>query len=174
MSLEMCRFSDLARSAALVRDTPISGHHYSSTARRSASSGAAASMTRNPAFRRPDAIILAEICDLSRDKLTRRANHFGFSEIMSSPRIKNISLSPPGKSKAHQLPSCPEKRGVGHRHERGTGSGGRGCAFDERRGCVRRSRVVLTPRRWRQASRKCPRGDGDKKARSPGRARYKP
>ena len=38
----------------------------------------------------------------------------------------------------------------------------------------RRSRVVLTPRRWRQASRKCPRGDGGKQARSPGRARRKP
>jgi hypothetical protein len=35
----------------------------------------------------------------------------------------------------------------------------------------RRSRVVLTPRRWRQASRKYPRGDGGKQARSPGRAR---
>jgi hypothetical protein len=40
--------------------------------------------------------------------------------------------------------------------------------------CGRRSRVVLTPRRWRQASRKCPRGDGDNQARSPGRARRKP
>jgi hypothetical protein len=39
--------------------------------------------------------------------------------------------------------------------------------------CGRRSRVVLTPRRWRQVSRKYPRGDGDKKARSPGRARNK-
>ena len=42
--------------------------------------------------------------------------------------------------------------------------------------CGRRSRVVLTPRRWRQvgeeqASRA---SDGDKKARSPGRARSKP
>ena len=40
--------------------------------------------------------------------------------------------------------------------------------------CGRRSRVVLTPRRRRQASQKCLRGDGDKKARSPGRARRKP
>ncbi len=49
----------------------------------------------------------------------------------------------------------------------------------------RRSRVVLTPRRWRQVSRKAmsaltgptrryPRGDGGKQARSPGRARNKP
>jgi hypothetical protein len=51
--------------------------------------------------------------------------------------------------------------------------------------CGRRSRVVLTPRRWRQVSwlamsaltgptRRLPRSDGGKKARSPGRARYKP
>ena len=51
--------------------------------------------------------------------------------------------------------------------------------------CGRRSRVVLTPRRRRQVSRRqgqpdrawtChhSRGDGDKKARSPGRARNKP
>jgi hypothetical protein len=47
-----------------------------------------------------------------------------------------------------------------------------GCAFDERRWARGRpSRVVLTPRRRRQALRKFPRGDGDKKARSPGRAR---
>jgi hypothetical protein len=42
---------------------------------------------------------------------------------------------------------------------------------DERRFRGRRSRVVLTPRRRRQVSRKYPRGDGDKEARSPGRAR---
>jgi|SRR5665213_2558494 len=40
--------------------------------------------------------------------------------------------------------------------------------------CGRRSRVVLTPRRWCQASQKCLRGDGDNKARSPGRVRRKP
>ena len=38
----------------------------------------------------------------------------------------------------------------------------------------RRSRVVLTPRRWRQVARNDPRGDGGNKARSPGRARRKP
>jgi hypothetical protein len=41
--------------------------------------------------------------------------------------------------------------------------------------CGRRSRVVLTPRRWRQVPRKqkLPGGDGGKQARSPGRARNK-
>jgi hypothetical protein len=40
--------------------------------------------------------------------------------------------------------------------------------------CGRRSRVVLTSRRWRQASQKFLQGDGDNKARSPRRARRKP
>jgi hypothetical protein len=34
------------------------------------------------------------------DQLARRANHFGFSEIASSPRIKNILLSFSRKSSA--------------------------------------------------------------------------
>ena len=46
--------------------------------------------------------------------------------------------------------------------------------IDESKQRGRRSRVVPTPRRWRQVSRKYPRGDGGKKARSPGRARKKP
>src|SRR5881227_2120575 len=37
-------------------------------------------------------------------------------------------------------------------------------ARDVRAGCVRRSRVVLTPRCWRQAGGKCPAGDGGKRA----------
>src|ERR1700730_10412514 len=45
---------------------------------------------------------------------------------------------------------------------------------DERRFGGRRSRVVLTPRRWRQACGRYSAGDGGKKARSPGRARRKP
>jgi hypothetical protein len=55
---------------------------------------------------------------------------------------------------------------------------------DERCSCVRRSRVVLTPRRWRQVrgvasarpglDKTYPLGDGGKRARSPGRARRKP
>ena len=40
--------------------------------------------------------------------------------------------------------------------------------------CGRRSRVVLTPRRRRQARGGNSAGDGDKKARSPGRSRRKP
>jgi hypothetical protein len=40
--------------------------------------------------------------------------------------------------------------------------------------CGRRSRVVLTPRRWRQVGERNFIDDGGKKARSPGRARNKP
>src|ERR1700735_4986353 len=47
---------------------------------------------------------------------------------------------------------------------------------DERLRGARRNRVVLTPRRWRQVLKKLTLlgDDGDKKARSPGRARRKP
>jgi hypothetical protein len=48
-------------------------------------------------------------------------------------------------------------------------------AFDESADCGRRSRVVLTPRRWRSSSaQETVPDDGDKQARSPGRARRKP
>ena len=40
--------------------------------------------------------------------------------------------------------------------------------------CGRRSRVVLTPRRWRQVGERNFTDDGGKQARSPGRARNKP
>ena len=58
----------------------------------------------------------------------------------------------------------------------GTGCGGRKQRVDERAGCVRRSRVVLTPRRWRHVLEKLTLlgSNGGKKARSPGRARRKP
>jgi hypothetical protein len=51
-----------------------------------------------------------------------------------------------------------------------------GARWTRRAGCGRRSRVVLTPRRWRQVATMlahcaC---DGGKKARSPGRARRNP
>jgi hypothetical protein len=45
---------------------------------------------------------------------------------------------------------------------------------DENACSVRRSRVVLAPRSWRQVGGKYPADDGGKKRRSPGRARSKP
>jgi hypothetical protein len=84
--------------------------------------------------------------------------YFGFR----TPQITSRTLGIP-----------PHKRGVGHRHERGEGCGGRGSVLratgsqgrlrpvsdqqhaDERCCSVRRSRVVLTPRRWRQVRGCC-------------------
>src|SRR5258708_37248525 len=60
------------------------------------------------------------------------------------------------------------------RHGRGMGCGGRGSAIDEQRLSGRRSRVVLTPRRWCQVGGSNSADDGGKRARSPGRARNKP
>jgi hypothetical protein len=51
-------------------------------------------------------------------------------------------------------PSRAHKRGASRSSRTlGAGCGGRGSAADERHGCGRRSRVVLTPRRWRSSRR---------------------
>src|SRR5438270_1731251 len=96
------------------------------------------------------------------------------SNFLSSPVCKNIWLSPSGKSNLPLAPSCSERGALRNVTKRGAGCGGRGRAADERHGSGRRSRVVLTPRRWRQASEKCLACDGDNQARSPGRSRRKP
>jgi hypothetical protein len=50
--------------------------------------------------------------DAGRDKTTRRANDFCFSQIVSRPEMKNISLFPKAKSGLYPLPSRPDQRGV--------------------------------------------------------------
>src|SRR5260221_6721470 len=109
------------------------------------------------------------------DKVARR-RHFCFPEIVSSPKIKNISLFPKAKSVAYLWPSRPTQRGVGHRHERGTGRGGRGVRKTRRvsrtvKSCGPDARMLASSseeanasegRRWQQSLG------------SPGRARYKP
>ena len=73
------------------------------------------------------------------------------------------------------MPSRSERGALRGRHERWCGMRWtRQCQKTNDAACGRRSRVVLTPRRWRQVSWKYPRGDGDNKARSPRRARRKP
>jgi hypothetical protein len=85
--------------------------------------------------------------------------------VQSSIQKYFASRSPQIKSKTSAVLS---HRGAARdRHERGTGCGGRECAFDEWRESGRRSRVVLTPRRWRSSLREIA-DDGDKQARSPG------
>jgi hypothetical protein len=49
-----------------------------------------------------------------------------FAKFVSSPPEKNISLVPSGKSPPLVLATPSRERGVGHRHERWAGCGGRG------------------------------------------------
>jgi hypothetical protein len=127
----------------------------------------------------------------------------GLSTGVSSPLCKNISLHPSGKSSLQILAIPPHKRGVGHRHERGEGCGGRGSvlrATGSQGGSMRpvsdhqasgREMLQRTAKSCgpdaptlASSSRSCvgPTGlrqnisadDGGKRARSPGRARRKP
>ena len=94
----------------------------------------------------------------------------------SIPSAKNIPLSPSGKSVILIRPSHPMRGAARDRHERAVGCSGReGLRKTNASRCGRRSRVVPTPRRWRQVLEKQVLGnDGGKKARSPRRARNKP
>src|SRR5882757_605489 len=56
----------------------------------------------------------------------------------------------PNQIYIHRRPA-PHRGAFRDRHEREAGCGGREDAADEQRMRGRRSRVVLTPRRWRQA-----------------------
>src|SRR6266849_2846569 len=88
---------------------------------------------------------------------------------VSSPFCKNISVFTYPKSHLQLFASHPTRGAYHDRHGRGVGCGGRGSVLramgsqggffesvsgqqhaDERCCCVRRNRVVLTPRRWRQ------------------------
>jgi len=64
-------------------------------------------------------------------------------EKYSASRLTQI------KSKTFAIPSSQEGR-IAIVTDVEAGCGGRECADDEQRRCGRRSRVVLTPRRWRQ------------------------
>jgi hypothetical protein len=98
------------------------------------------------------------------------------SKSVSSPSRKNIPVHFRPKSPAYLLPSGTHKRDVS-RSSRTLGAGCDGRRWRQRRerySCGRRSRVVLTPRRWRQVGESNFIDDGGKQARSPGRARNKP
>jgi hypothetical protein len=90
------------------------------------------------------------------------------------PHLQKDSAFAVGQIKS-TTPAVSSHRGAARdRHGRGAGCGGRSGAIDEQRQGGRRSRVVPTPRRWRQVGGSNSAGDGDKKARSPERARRKP
>src|SRR5258708_8913156 len=58
-------------------------------------------------------------------KLTRRANQFRFSECVSSPKIKNISLLQKCEQWHIDRHPVPVRGAYHDRHERAAGSGGR-------------------------------------------------
>ena len=93
---------------------------------------------------------------------------------LSSPVYKNISLSASGKSNLQLAPSCPIEGRCATSRNAGRDAVDADALSDEGRGGGRRSRVVLTPRRWCQVCGCKSAGDGGKKARSPGRVRRKP
>ena len=101
-------------------------------------------------------------------QLLGRANKFRFSEIVSSPEIKNISLPISVNQNYKPYRLIPEEGRWPSPPNVGMGCGGRGrrqAYFRAGRNAVRvrRSRVVLAPRCWRQALWRNPRGDGDNK-----------
>ena len=110
------------------------------------------------------------------DKTTRRANHFRFSENVSSPKLKNISLFPNSNQRyIMTIPSRQEGR-VMIAMIVGRVAVDAGSADGERHESVRQRRVVLTSRCWRQCTwrQQLLRAQRRQKSRSPGRARYKP
>src|SRR5579863_194174 len=98
---------------------------------------------------------------------------------LSTPSAKNISLTPSGKSSLEARAIPARSRGaLRGRHETlGGMRWTRVDRHDERSARGRRKRVVLMPRRWsssRPTMLTHRGGDGDNKARSPGRARHRP
>ena len=97
------------------------------------------------------------------------------SKKLSSPLCKNILVFRSRKSLSYLPSSRPGRGALAIVTNVGAGCGGRGGAFDEQRQCGRRSRVVLTPRRWRQVPGKQASWERRwQESRSPGRSRRKP
>jgi hypothetical protein len=99
---------------------------------------------------------------------------------LSSPSCKNISVHFRAKSLLHPFHPSLTRGAFRDRHGRWAGDAmdaacqARSSARTNDVARGRRSRVVLTPRRWRQVGEKNFTDDGGNQARSPGRARNKP
>jgi hypothetical protein len=94
-------------------------------------------------------------CRIS-DAFVRRISEF-FQRDLGRPDGARKIFCFPSRPNHRLIPRCPapHERGVSRSSRTlGAGCGGRGCAFDEQRKRGRRSRVVLTPRRWRQVALK--------------------
>jgi hypothetical protein len=97
---------------------------------------------------RPTSLSRAGPC-FPEDFMARRANHFRFTEIMSSPGCKNFLLF----SISNRWYDCPIPPGKGTARDRHEPRGGVRWtprhALTSGASGVRRSRVVLAPRPWR-------------------------
>src|ERR1700733_3833548 len=82
---------------------------------------------------------------------------------MSSLEAKNIPLLALLKSTLKIRRPASQRGGSRSSRTRGGMRWTQAALLTRARVCGRRSRVVLTPRRWRQVSRKYSRGDGDNK-----------
>jgi hypothetical protein len=99
---------------------------------------------------------------------------FPSGKNLSSPVCKNIPLRVSPKSLLKLSPSRSTEGRFAVVTNAGWDAVDADSAIDERHEGGRRSRVVLTPRRWCQVGGSNSADDGGKRARSPGRARYKP
>ena len=101
---------------------------------------------------------------------TKRHSHpTGKSRIFCPVPFTKIFLSPRRANHLYKFaPSRSHKRGVGHRHERWDGMQWTQHRVRRTRRCGRRSRVVLTPRRWRQVLEEKPCFQGATVTRKPG------
>src|ERR1700692_1740072 len=88
------------------------------------------------------------------------------SKIPSSPLCKNILIFRIANQR-YSFSVPPMEGRCATSSTRGGMRWTRGGALTRHCSRGRRSRVVLTPRRWCQVLRDCPRGDGGNKARSP-------
>src|ERR1700688_1593161 len=107
--------------------------------------------------------------------LRQKSNFFSQIKLIwavQSPLQKYFCF-PESKSRLYPSPSRPTEGRCATSRNAGRDAVDAGSAGDERRESGRQSRVVLTPRRWRQVCGSNSADDGGQRARAPGRARYK-
>jgi len=143
---------------------------------------AKASLEPAPRSRRPRPARSRALLARRRRSVSRRDNLTPTGIIATSvfrkyvkPQIKKYFAFPKGETVAYLSPARPARGASAVVTNEGRVAVDADCAFDEGARGVRRRRVVLTPRCWRQFVRsKASHGRWWQESRSPGRARSKP
>ena len=107
-------------------------------------------------------------------RMTLRSGDLPVGQKTVQPRLQKYSCFVPTQITSLITPSRPTEGRFAVVTNAGRDAVDADSAIDERHEGGRRSRVVLTPRRWCQVRGGISANDGGKRARSPGRARYKP